>query len=59
MERQRHVCVIDWFGMSYDGMMPETVLACDENWFAPFPVAPPNLPPFESAEWPETHNSYL
>ena len=56
MERQRHVCVIDWFGVNYDGTMPTILLACDENWlpslptillacdenwFALFPVAPP------------------
>jgi hypothetical protein len=22
MDRQPHVCVIDWFGVSYDGTMP-------------------------------------
>jgi len=22
MERQSHVCVIDWFGVNYDGTMP-------------------------------------
>ena len=31
MERQRHVCVIDWFGVNYDGTMPTILLACDEN----------------------------
>ena len=48
MERQRHVCVIDWFGVNYDGTMPTILLACDENWFALFPVAPPNPPALES-----------
>jgi len=23
MKRQRHICVIDWFGVSFDGVMPE------------------------------------
>jgi hypothetical protein len=31
MERQRHVCVIDWFGVNYDGTMPTILLACEEN----------------------------
>ena len=31
MERQRHVCVIDCFGVNYDGTMPTILLACDEN----------------------------
>ena len=38
MERQRHVCVIDWFGVNYDGTMPTILLACDENWFALYAV---------------------
>jgi hypothetical protein len=42
MDRQPHVCVIDWFGVSYDGTMPNIVFACDEIWFGLFPVAPPN-----------------
>ena len=45
MERQRHVCVIDWFGVNYDGTMPTILLACEENWFALFRVAPPNPRP--------------
>ena len=51
MERQPHVCVIDWFGVSYDGTMPNIVFACDEIWFGLFPVAPPNSPALESADW--------
>src|SRR5437879_1143224 len=50
MERKRHVCVIDWFGVSYDGTMPSVVFACDENWFGLFPVAPPNPPALESGD---------
>ena len=38
MERQRHVCVIDWFGVNYDGTVPTILLACDENWFALYAV---------------------
>ena len=46
MERQRHICVIDWFGVNYDGTMPTILLACEENWFGLFPVAPPNPRPW-------------
>ena len=51
MERQPHVCPIDWFGVSYDGTMPNIVFACDEICFGLFPVAPPNSPALESADW--------
>jgi hypothetical protein len=56
MERQRHACVIDWFGVNYDGTMPTILLACDENWVALFPVAPP--PALESADWPDGPNCF-
>jgi hypothetical protein len=36
MEKQRHVCVIDWFGVNYDGIMPTILLACDENGLVSF-----------------------
>jgi hypothetical protein len=58
MERQRHICVIDWFGVNYDGTMPTILLACDENWFGLFPVAPPNPPALESADWPDGPNCF-
>jgi hypothetical protein len=58
MERQRHVCVIDWFGVSYDGTMPSVVFACDENWFGLFPVSPPNPPALESTDWPDGQNGF-
>ena len=58
MERQRHVCVIDWFGVSYDGTMPSIVFACNENWFGVFPVAPPNPPALESSDWADGQNGF-
>ena len=33
MDMQPGVCVIDLFGMSYDGTLPSIVFACDEIWF--------------------------
>ena len=52
MERQPHVCVIDWFGVSYGrGRSANIVFACDEIWFGLFPVAPPHPPALESADW--------
>jgi len=53
MEMQRGVCVIDLFGVSYDGTLPSIVFACDEIWFGLFAVAPPNPPDLESAGRPE------
>ena len=53
MEIQPGVCVIDLFGVSYDGILPSVVLACDEIWFGLFAVAPPNPPDLESAARPE------
>lgn len=50
MEMQRWVCVIDLFGVSYDGTMPTIVLACDERWLGLFAVAPPNPPALEFAD---------
>jgi len=44
MDMQPGVCVIDLFGMSYDGTLPSIVFACDEIWFGLFAVAPPNPP---------------
>jgi hypothetical protein len=58
MERPHHVCVIDWFGVSYDGIMPSVLFTCDENWFGLFPVAPPNPPALESADRPDTQNGF-
>jgi len=49
MKRQPGVCVIDLFGVSYDGTLPSIVFACDEIWFGIFAVAPPNPPDVESA----------
>jgi hypothetical protein len=31
MELERWICVIDLFGVSYDGTIPSIVLACDET----------------------------
>jgi hypothetical protein len=53
MDMQPGVCVIDLFGMSYDGTLPSIVFACDEIWFGLFAVAPPNPPNLESAGRPE------
>jgi hypothetical protein len=58
MERQSYVCVIDWFGVNYDGTMPTILLAREENWFALFPVAPPNFPALECADWPDGPNCF-
>ena len=33
MDMQPGVCVIDLFGMSYDGTLPSIVFACDEIWW--------------------------
>ena len=41
MDMQPGICVIDLFGMSYDGTLPSIVFACDEIWFGLFAVAPP------------------
>jgi hypothetical protein len=48
MELEPWICVIDLFGVSYDGTMPSIALACDETWLGLFPVAPPNPPAVES-----------
>ena len=53
MDMQPGVCVIDLFGMSYDGTLPSIVFACDEIWFGLFAVAPPKPPNLESAGRPE------
>ena len=53
MDMQPGVCVINLFGMSYDGTLPSIVFACDEIWFGLFAVAPPNPPNLESAGRPE------
>ena len=57
MDMQPGVCVIDLFGMSYDGTLPSIVFACDEIWFGLFAVAPPNPPDLESAGRPEGRHS--
>jgi hypothetical protein len=51
--QQRRECVIDWFGISYDGTEPSIMFACDETWLGLFAVAPPNPPALESAERPD------
>jgi len=48
MEFDHWICVIDLFGVSYDGTLPSIALACDENWLGLFAVAPPNPPAVES-----------
>jgi hypothetical protein len=53
MDMQPGVCVINLFGMGYDGTLPSIVFACDEIWFGLFAVAPPNPPNLESAGRPE------
>lgn len=53
MEMQSGVCVIDLFGVSYDGTVPSVVFTCDETWFGLFAVAPSNRPDLESAGRPE------
>jgi hypothetical protein len=57
MERQPGICVIDLFGVSYDGTLPSIVFACDEVWFGLFAVAPPNPPDLESAARPDGRHS--
>ena len=44
MDMQPGVCVIDLFGMGYDGTLPSIVFVSDEVWFGIFAVAPPILP---------------
>jgi hypothetical protein len=53
MEMLRRECVIDLFGISYDGTEPSIMFACDETWLGLFAVAPPNPPALESAERPD------
>jgi hypothetical protein len=48
METEPWTLVIDLFGKSYDGLMPSTVLVCDQTWLGLFAVAPPNPPAVES-----------
>ena len=50
MEMQRRVCVIDLFGVSYEGTLPSIVLMCNQNSLDLFPVAPPHSPAIEAAE---------
>jgi hypothetical protein len=57
MEREPGICVIDLFGVSYDGIFPSVVFACDEVWFGLFAVAPPNPPDIESAARPDGRHS--
>jgi hypothetical protein len=57
MEKQPGICVIDLFGVSYDGTLPSIVFACDEVWFGLFAVAPPNPPDVESAARPDGRHS--
>jgi hypothetical protein len=57
MEQQPGICVIDLFGLSYDGTLPSIVFACDEVWFGLFAVAPPNPPNLESVDRPDGRNS--
>ena len=53
MDSQRWTCVIDWFGRTYDGTIPDIVFACDEIWLGLFPVAPPNPSAIVSGEGPD------
>ena len=53
MEVQHWDCVIDLFGVSYDGTLPSIALACDESWLGLFAVAPPTPPALESADRPD------
>jgi hypothetical protein len=54
MEMQSHqICVIDLFGVSYDGTMPSIMLAYDETWLGLFAVGPPNPPAVEAADRPD------
>ena len=46
MEMQPGVCVIDLFGVSYDGILPSVVLPCDEIWFGLLRVHRQILPPW-------------
>lgn len=39
MERQRHVCVIDWFGVNYDGTMGWGIWRRDRKESKPILVA--------------------
>jgi hypothetical protein len=48
MELEHWICVIDLFGVSYDGTLPSIALAYDETWLGLFAVAPPNFPALES-----------
>jgi hypothetical protein len=57
MEKQPGICVIDLFGVSYDGTLPGVVFACDEVWFGLFAVAPPTPPDLESAARPDGRHS--
>ena len=45
MEMQPGVCVIDLFGVSYDGTLPSIVFACDEIWFGLFWWLHRQIPP--------------
>jgi len=50
MEPQRWICVIDLFGVSDGGLMPNIVFICDQNWRGVFGVAPPNPPDLETPD---------
>jgi len=53
MEMQRWVCVIDLFGVNYDGPMPSILLACGQGSLDLFPVAPVNPLTSASADDPD------
>ena len=53
MEMQRWVCVIDLFGLNYDGTMPSILLACRQAPLDLFPVAPVNPLTSESGDHPD------
>ncbi len=53
MDMQRGICVIDLFGVNYDGALPYIMLVSDEPWFSLFAVAPPNPPALESSGRPD------
>jgi hypothetical protein len=52
------VCVIDLFGVNYDGTLPSLVFACDQVWFGLFAVAPPSPPELDSAARPDGRHSF-
>jgi hypothetical protein len=58
IETQKWLCVIDLFGVSYEGTLPYIMLVCDEPWLGLFAVAPPNPPAVEAGDRPDGRVSY-